>query len=172
MYYFPSIWFALVGWKGTGWVGLCGCFVCQRKLGKGCCRWKGRRLVKTLEFKFNFFAAFFHPARAKIVKASKQHALHKDRWAFCPNQIMSLFLEVLPLFFSLSVTLYQSFPGNSWQSIKSMGSDGSHSSEYWPHTSFIHLTLSNNSIQHIGHLFKVNLQSLEDAYSQVHFGKN
>ena len=43
--------------KGTG----CGSLFClPKEIGGGCCRWK-RRLVKTLEFKFNFFTAFFHP---------------------------------------------------------------------------------------------------------------
>ena len=79
LYHSPSIWFALVGWKGTGWVGLCGCFVCQRKLGKGCCRWKGRRLVKTLEFKFNFFAAFFTQLVQRLWKqASNMHCIKTD----------------------------------------------------------------------------------------------
>ena len=103
-------------------MGVAGCFVWQRKL--GCASWLEREeiVIKTLEFKFYFFGCIFsHPACANIVKPrniqkrqmSSEHRVRTKLY---------LFFEV-PLFFSLSVTLYQSLPDNSWPSIKSMGND-------------------------------------------------
>ena len=132
---------------------------------------RGPRLGKTLEFKFNLFGGICSPNpclqisnqtfgdQATYIYETDERSLSKANYFFL--------LDVVPLFFSLSVTLYQSLPDNSGQSIKSMGKPGKLLIRVLtthlfppPPPDIIHLNLSNNSNQHIRSLKNYEIKKI------------